>query len=193
MLHPAAYSDLDHGLDGLGHQPISVPSTNELVTGAKWCGDPLPAACLEIDGRNPQHRKTMRPDSRNENSHHILVVEDHPGVLNATLLLLRSAGYQVTTATSLTEAIERSRDSPDLDLVITDYHLAHGDTGKQVVSSMRELRGSDFKAIVITGDTASAVHRFDGDGALCWMTKPVDPEQLLGLLKRLLARRPNAH
>ena len=135
----------------------------------------------------------MGPDSRKEGSHHILVVEDHPGVLNATLLLLRSAGYQVTTATSLTEAIARTRDSPDLDLVITDYHLARGDTGKQVVSSVRELRGPNFKAIVITGDTASAVHRFDGDGALCWMTKPVDPEQLLTLLERLLAGAPGAH
>lgn len=129
----------------------------------------------------------MKPDNRNAESHHILVVEDHPGVLNATLLLLRSAGYQVTTATSLTEAIERARANPDLGLVITDYHLARGNTGKQVVSSMRELRGPHFKAIVITGDTASAVHRFAGDKALCWMTKPVDAEQLLTLIKRLLA------
>ena len=138
-------------------------------------------------------RTTMKPDNRNPESHHILVVEDHPGVLNATLLLLRSAGYEVTTATSLTEAIERTRDSPDLGLVITDYHLGRGDTGKQVVSSVRELRGPRFKAIVITGDTASAVHRFDGDESLCWMTKPVDPEQLLTLIKRLLARAPDAH
>jgi len=89
--------------------------------------------------------------------------------------------------------IERTRDSPDLGLVITDYHLTRGDTGKQVVSSVRQLRGPHFKAIVITGDTASAVHRFDGDEALCWMTKPVDPEQLLTLIKRLLARAPGTH
>ncbi len=153
----------------------------------------LSSAYRATEGRNRQHHETMAPDTRNEDAHHILVVEDHPGVLNATLLLLRSAGYQVTTATSLTEAIERGRNSPDLDLVITDYHLARGDTGRQVVTSMRELRGPNFKAIVITGDTASAVHRFDGDVALCWMSKPVDPEQLLTLLERLLARAPDAH
>lgn len=132
----------------------------------------------------------MGPDNSNRGSHHILVVEDHPVVLNATQLLLMSAGYRVTTATSLAEALDRTRECPDLDLVITDYHLAHGDTGKQVVTSVRELRGPNFKAIVITGDTASAVHRFDGDDALCWMTKPVDSARLLTLLKRLLARAP---
>ena len=130
----------------------------------------------------------MESYNRTRDSHHILVVEDHPGVLNATRLLLESAGYQVTTATSLTEAINRTRENPDLDLLITDYHLVRGDTGRQVVASVRRLRGPDFKAIVITGDTASAVHGFDGDEALCWMTKPVNPEQLLTLLRRLLVR-----
>jgi two-component system CheB/CheR fusion protein len=119
-------------------------------------------------------------------SQHILLVEDHPGVLNATRLLLKSAGYRVTTATSLPEAIERTHNCPDLNLVITDYHLAGNGTGKHVISSVREIRGPDFKAIVVTGDTASAVHGFDGDGGLCWIRKPVDPAQLLTLLKRIL-------
>jgi CheY-like chemotaxis protein len=94
----------------------------------------------------------------------------------------------VTTATSLAEAIERTRDYPDLDLLITDYHLAGSGTGRQVVSEVREIRGPDLKAIVITGDTASAVHQFDSDSGLCWITKPVNPAQLLTLLKHLLAR-----
>ncbi len=128
----------------------------------------------------------MDTEKRSQSSHHILLVEDHPGVLNATRLLLKTAGYRVTTAASLTEAIDRTRESPDLDLVITDYHLAEG-TGKQVVSCVREMRGQDFRALVITGDTASAVHRFDSDSGLCWIRKPVEPEQLLALLRRMLA------
>jgi CheY-like chemotaxis protein len=83
----------------------------------------------------------MHAQNRNPSSHHILLVEDHPAVLNARRLLLRSAGYRVTTATSLPEAIERIREAGDLNLVITDFHLAGGGTGKQVISSVRELRG----------------------------------------------------
>ncbi len=81
--------------------------------------------------------------------------------------LLKSAGYRVTTAISLEEAVERTREVGDRDLLITDFQLAGSGTGKHVVSSVREIRGPDFKAIVVTGDTGSAVHGFDGDRGLC--------------------------
>jgi CheY-like chemotaxis protein len=125
-----------------------------------------------------------------DRSRHILLVEDHPVVLNATRSLLEAHGYRVTSATSLAEAIERTRDHPDLDLLITDYHLAGTGTGKQVVSAVRAMYGSDLKAIVITGDTGSAVHQFDADSGLCWMAKPVNAAQLLTLLKHLLVWCP---
>jgi two-component system, sensor histidine kinase len=120
-----------------------------------------------------------------DRSRHILLVEDHPVVLNATRSLLEAHGYRVTSATSLAEAIERTRDHHDLDLLITDYHLAGTGTGKQVVSAVRAMCGPDLKAIVITGDTGSAVHQFDSDSGLCWMAKPVNAAQLLTLLKHL--------
>ena len=121
-----------------------------------------------------------------DRSRHILLVEDHPVVLNATRSLLEAHGYRVTSATSLAEAIERTRDHHDLDLLITDYHLAGTGTGKQVVAAVRALCRPDLKAIVITGDTGSAVHQFDGDSCLCWLAKPVNAAQLLTLLKHLL-------
>ena len=117
---------------------------------------------------------------------HILLVEDHPVVLHATRSLLEAHGYRVTSATSLAEAIERTRDHHDLDLLITDYHLSGTGTGKQVVAAVRAMCGPDLKAIVITGDTGSAVHQFDGDSCLCWLAKPVNAAQLLTLLKHLL-------
>ena len=114
---------------------------------------------------------------------HILLVEDNPGVLAATSLLLKSAGYEVTTATSVAEASECTRTHPDLDLVITDYRLSGADTGKKVISAVRGLRGPSFNAIVITGDTSAAVHDFDGDDHLCWLRKPTDASLLLNVLQ----------
>lgn len=119
---------------------------------------------------------------------HILVVEDNPGVLSATEVFLSEKGYKVTTATSLAEAVERVRITPELDLLITDYHLSRTETGKQVIAAVREFRGPAFKAIVITGDTSAAVHAFDGDACLCWLRKPVDPRQLVTVLESFLAR-----
>jgi two-component system, sensor histidine kinase len=94
------------------------------------------------------------PESGEEGAGHILLVEDDPAVRSATRLLLKAEGYRVTTATSLAQAMECARDTPELDLLITDYYLAGGETGKQVVSSVREMRGNAIKAIMITGDTS---------------------------------------
>lgn len=114
---------------------------------------------------------------------HILLVEDNQAVLGATTMLLKAQGYRVTTATSLAEAVDRAHANPDLDLVITDYHLSGGETGQHVISAMRELRGPTFKAIVMSGDTCSAVHAFDGDDHLCWLSKPTNSAVLLSVLK----------
>jgi CheY-like chemotaxis protein len=117
---------------------------------------------------------------------HILLVEDTPGVLAATSSLLQSAGYKVTTAISVAEATERTRTNPDLDLVITDYRLTGEDTGRQVISAVRGIRGPTFNAIVITGDTSSAGHDFDGDNHLCWLMKPTNSSLLLTVLRNFL-------
>jgi CheY-like chemotaxis protein len=114
---------------------------------------------------------------------HILLVEDNPSVLAAVSVVLKTAGYRVTTAASVAEAVERTRTNPDLDLVITDYRLSEHDTGKQVISAVRELRGNAFNAIVMTGETSSAVHDFDGDGHLCWLRKPTNSSLLLTVVQ----------
>ena len=114
---------------------------------------------------------------------HILLVEDNPRVLAATSLVLENAGHRVTTATSVAQATECTRINPDLDLVITDYRLSGADTGKQVISAVRGIRGATFNAVVITGDTSSAVHDFDGDNHLCWLRKPTSSSLLLSVLQ----------
>ncbi len=119
---------------------------------------------------------------------HILLVEDNSSVLEATRTLLDAQGYRVTTATSVSEAVQRTRDNPDLDLIITDYHLSGGN-GREVISAARELRGPTFKAIVISGDTFSAVHAFDGDAYLCWLGKPTNASLLLTVLQNFTSGR----
>lgn len=117
---------------------------------------------------------------------HILLVEDHPAVLNATRLLLTHEQYRVTTATSMPGALERVREYPDLNLLITDYHLPNGDTGRKLISAVRQLRGPNFRAVVITGDVSSAVHAFDGDALVRWLCKPVNATLLLSVLQNFI-------
>ena len=159
------------------HSEVGQGSTFMLTVpaGAAVVGSNTPA-----DAGAAAHRRA-------QSTCHILVVDDEPAVLDATRLLLSAEGYRVSTASSLAQAIERVAASADLDLVITDYHLAGGETGSQVIASARQILGPDIKAVLITGDTTKATRELDDDGNLHLLNKPVHPDMLLGLLKGLLA------
>jgi PAS domain S-box-containing protein len=118
----------------------------------------------------------------------VLLVEDEPGVRNAMRMLLKIEGYSVTTAASAAEALVLLR-TPDanFDLVVTDYHLEVGRTGTQVISAAREVLGDGLKAVLVTGDTSSAVRELKGDANLRITSKPINSDELLELVRSLLA------
>jgi CheY-like chemotaxis protein len=108
-------------------------------------------------------------------------------VLNATRMLLKVEGYRVTTAGSLLEALRAASHHQDIQVVVTDYHLTHGDTGVQVISGLREVLDASLKAVLITGDTSAAVQDLRSDSALRIASKPIKADELLHLLKSLSA------
>jgi CheY-like chemotaxis protein len=116
---------------------------------------------------------------------HVLLVEDDASVRNATRLLLKSEGYAVTAASSLAEAIERSAAMLKLDLLLTDYHLPRSETGIQVITAIREKRGQ-VRAVLVTGDTSSAIHELRLDPDVRIASKPIKAEELVDMLKALL-------
>ncbi|MDA8350141.1 MAG: ATP-binding protein [Pseudomonadota bacterium] len=117
----------------------------------------------------------------------ILLVEDDSAVRDATGLLLRVEGYTVRPAGSLGEALECIDDGTRIDLVITDYHLGAGETGTEVISQMRARLGETLPAVLITGDTSSAVRALES-ARLRLASKPIRADELLELLRALLAR-----
>ena len=98
----------------------------------------------------------------------------------------RVEGYRVTAVASLAEAVGAMPDGAP-DLLITDYHLADGELGTQVVAALRERWGADLRAVLITGDTSAAIRELSSDSHLRIASKPVDPDELLVLLDNLLA------
>jgi two-component system, sensor histidine kinase len=118
---------------------------------------------------------------------HLLLVEDDVNVRNATRLLLKSEGYVVTVASSLAEALERGRAMPRLDLLLTDYHLPNGETGMQVIESLRKIRDYPVGAVLITGDTSLAVHDLSVVPYVRIASKPIKAEELMGMLQSLLS------
>ena len=116
----------------------------------------------------------------------ILLVEDDPAVRDATRMLLKVEGYRVTAVGSLDEALRKAREAEAIDLLITDYHLSNGETGIQVIASLRETFDKNLKAVLITGDTSSAIRVLPRDPHLRLASKPVRSDELLTLLEELL-------
>jgi two-component system, sensor histidine kinase len=117
---------------------------------------------------------------------HVLLVEDDQGVRDATRLLLRVEGYRVTAVATLAEALKTAQDFPALDLVLTDYHLGSGETGTQVITELREILNRPVNAVLMTGDTSTAMREVPLDANVRVASKPIKADELLGLIKALL-------
>ena len=115
---------------------------------------------------------------------HILLVEDDAAVRNATRMLLKVEGYQVTAVASIAEAM-RAAESKPVDLLITDYHLQGDEVGTALIVALRQKVGGTLKAVLITGDTSSAVKELPADPNLRIASKPIEADMLLALLTEL--------
>jgi PAS domain S-box-containing protein len=111
----------------------------------------------------------------------VLLVEDDAAVCQATDMLLRAEGYQVAVAGTLAEALAIARTQRP-DVVVTDYHLGSGETGLQVIAGLRDVAGHRVPAIVITGDTSSAMKELGRDPTLRLVSKPVHPDEFLAIV-----------
>jgi PAS domain S-box-containing protein len=162
---------------------ISVVSTPGHGSAFSFC---LPAASREA---SHVRRETTDPSSEDsgEDLGEILLVEDEPGVRTAMKMLLELEGYRVTPAATAQAAFDRLQRGEHFDLIITDFHLDAGQTGTQVIARARKLNGDGVKAILVTGDTSSAIHAIQGDANLRITSKPINSRELLSLMRGLLA------
>lgn len=117
----------------------------------------------------------------------ILLVDDHEGVRNATAMLLRTEGFEVLCAASLTEAREALRTGSPIDLVISDYHLQDGETGIDVIAMARSITGKHLGAVLVSGDTFAAPRDMQATERLRLAGKPIRARELLSIVTELLS------
>ncbi len=72
-------------------------------------------------------------------------------------------------------------------MVATDFHLANGETGISVISALRDTFGAGLKAVLITGDTSTAVKGLICDPLMRIASKPIEADELLRIMRALLA------
>ena len=116
----------------------------------------------------------------------ILVVDDEPNILATLAPLLRSRGYEVSTAMSGRAALESvERDSPDL--IVLDLGLPDMD-GVEVTRLVRDGRLTPIVVLSARGAEGDKVRALDA-GADDYVTKPFGTEELLARVRVALRRR----
>jgi CheY-like chemotaxis protein len=115
----------------------------------------------------------------------VLVVEDHEGLREYSVGVLRELGYCVLEAPDGHRGLELLKDRSDVDLLLTDVVLP-GLNGRELADQALQLR-PDLKVLFTTGYTRNAiVHngRLDDDVSL--ITKPFTFEGLASKVRKLL-------
>jgi response regulator NasT len=120
-----------------------------------------------------------------ETQRHILVVDDDRLVLAALTEGLRAAGYRVTSAASGEVALGvAARDAPELALL--DVRMP-GMSGIELGRKLREQGGVPFLFLSAYGDQEIVKQAADG-GALGYLVKPLDIQQIVPSIEAALAR-----
>jgi CheY-like chemotaxis protein len=147
----------------------------------------LPASNGHVGAAQPAVTAPPAVGQRQSGAARILLVEDNASVRRAMSRLLALEGYSVTQVASLSEALQHVNEGGGVDLLICDYHLSGGETGTQVVAALRAILGDSLPALLTSGDTSSAIKQLPRDPYLRFTSKPIKAEELVGLLRALLA------
>lgn len=116
---------------------------------------------------------------------HVLLVEDDTALRDFLTEVLDTAGYAVTAAASLAQALPALRGEDPLGVVVTDLVMP-GPGGREVLAEVRRLR-PELNVVVITafGTIESAIELVKA-GAYDYLTKPFRSDELLLTVERAL-------
>jgi len=115
----------------------------------------------------------------------ILVVDDEPDLLKVTLLRLEKTGYKVYSAADGRDALDMARRVIP-DLIILDVYLPiiNGDDVARILKKDDKLK--HIPIILISATTKTLDERARECGADGFLTKPFEPEELIGIIRKIL-------
>ena len=150
--------------------PLEQPAGRTPEVNAKHPSEGVPAA-------GPQRLNGMR----------VLVVEDDPETLDMLKFVLGQSEAEVTTATSVTEALQTLERSP-VNVIVSDLAMRDQD-GYDLIRQIRTRapeRGGNIPAIALSAYTRPEDRtRAVAAGFQLHLPKPIDPGDLVAALARL--------
>ena len=118
----------------------------------------------------------------------ILVVDDDRTTRHLIALQLRGAGHSVAQAGDGKKALEKARREP-FDLVVLDVWMP-GMDGLELLEKLRELRPPPRVVMMTADDASETLLRAIQRHAYRYLSKPVEPAQLLEVVRAALAAGP---
>ena len=113
----------------------------------------------------------------------VLIVDDDPDTRDLYILTLSGVGFRCVVAASAAEALQRAS-IVRFDLVVMDLGLPHRDDG---LALARRLRGQALPSpiVAVSGHERPAMP--DRNLFAAYVMKPVDPEDLVAVVLRVLS------
>ena len=117
----------------------------------------------------------------------IAMVDDDIHVRESLCSLLECFGHEVLAAATQAELLAAlAQFEPDV--LLSDFRLAGGETGFDVITAVRNRLGAEFPAILATGDTDPALLRSMNERSVIVMHKPLDLKALEAALESLASQ-----
>ncbi len=115
----------------------------------------------------------------------VLVVDDHPDMVDALARLLDARGYEVRTAHDGVEALRLEAEfQPDCLLLDVSMPLMDG---AEVARIVRERRGADITLVAVTGRADLGLRSCELEAMDHWLKKPIDFEVFYRIFPALSA------
>ena len=129
--------------------------------------------------------------ARHDHRQHILIVDDEPAVLRVLGRYLEKAGYRVGTANTGFEAgVYLGHFLPDL--ITLDLRMPEMDGGEVLECIRKTDYLRHLKILVISGVSDKELEEAMRQGADACLKKPVEMQELLCMVHRLLGDGPEA-
>ena len=115
----------------------------------------------------------------------IMTVDDSASVRQMVCLTLKDAGYTVIEACDGKDALAKL--TGPVDMIVTDLNMPNMD-GIELIRSVRGMAQYKFVPIVMLTTESQASKKEEGKsaGATGWIVRPLKPEKLLAVAKKLL-------
>lgn len=121
----------------------------------------------------------------------ILIIEDDPHIAKALSIRLDHAGYDVITALDGLQGLKSAIDVKP-DLIISDIWMPKS-VGFLVAERMKSFGLAETPVIFITAHGKKNLSRFAKEvGAVAFLEKPFDPDELLATIARCLNSRSSS-